>query len=165
MGYVPTVRKIIPSSWNELTQQIISAAIEVHSHLGPGRLEKNYEEATCVELRLRGLKFERQKNVRALYKGQDIGDFQLDLIVEGLIVVELKAIERVAPVHLAQLVSYLRIVDLPLGLLINFNCARLIDGLSRRLNPQCTLIQSLPNSPPSSSHSSLSSEFPSEDDQ
>jgi GxxExxY protein len=165
MGIEPFVRKIIPKGWSDLTQQIIAAAIEVHSHLGPGRLEKNYEEAMCVELRLRGLRFERQRRIRALYKGHDIGEFQLDLVVEALIVVELKAIERIAPVPLAQLVSCLRTIDLSLGLLINFNHARLIDGVSRRLNPVCSLIQALPDSSPSSSHLSHFSEFHPEDDE
>lgn len=119
----------------------------------------------AVELRMRGLDFERQKPVRAMYKGYDIGEFQLDLIVASLVVVELKAIERVAPVHLAPLVSYLRAVDLPLGLLINFNHARLVDGVARRLNPRSTLIRALPEAPLSLSRLSHSSEFLPEDDE
>lgn len=160
-----TIRKILPQAWNGMTERIIAAAIEVHSHLGPGRLERNYEEAMCVELRLQGLKFERQRSIRALYKGYDIGSFQIDLVVEALIVVELKAIERIAPVHLAQLVSYLRTIDAPIGLLINFNQSRLIDGVSRRLNPRCSLILALPDPPLSASHLSHFSEFSLEGDE
>lgn len=141
-------KRELPLAWSRLTQQVIASAIEVHSHLGPGRLERSYEHALCIEFELRGIRFERQRVFACQYKGQPIGDLQLDLVVESLIVVELKAVEQVGPVHLAQLVSYLRAADLPLGLLINFNQALLVDGLSRRLNPQCSLVRSLPEVQP-----------------
>lgn len=164
----PSPRKLIPTEWGDLTRNVIAAAIEVHSWLGPGQLEHMYEEAMAVELGLKRLQFERQRPIRMKYKGVAIGDLRLDLVVERLLVVELKAIEAVAPVHVAQPTSYLRSADLPLGLLINFSHVRLIDGVSRRLNPYATLVRSLPDllaTPPLSSPPSLPSEFLPEDDQ
>ncbi len=126
----------IPDAWNRLTESVISAAMEVHSLLGPGLAEKLYEEALCHELTLRGLSYERQLTVRLKYKGIVLPEQRLDLVVEQLVIVELKAIERVPEVHLATLVGYLTATNLPLGLLINFHAARLKDGLSRRINPK-----------------------------
>jgi GxxExxY protein len=131
-----TERRIddVPAEWNRLTEQVIGAAMEVHSTLGPGLLERLYENALCVELGLRNISFERQAPIRMSYKGTDIGDQVMDLVVGGVLILELKAIERVNDVHLAQLVSYLRSSTLPLGLLINFNVTRLKDGIFRRVN-------------------------------
>jgi len=126
----------VPEAWNLITESVIGAAIEVHSVLGPGLLERLYEEAMAVELRSRGLAFERQRLIRLAFKGQQRGDLKIDLVVENLVIVELKAIERVLDVHAAQLTSYLRSSDLPLGLLINFNHARLAEGITRRINPR-----------------------------
>jgi GxxExxY protein len=134
----------LPEEWNQLTNRIIGCAMEVHSILGPGMLEKMYEDALCVELQRAEIPFERQKPIRMDYKGVPIGDLRLDVVVAGLVVVELKAIERVLDVHAAQLLSYLRSCDLPLGLLINFNTVRLTSGITRRLNPRCSLVQGLP---------------------
>lgn len=137
--------KQIPVEWNNLTSLIIASAIEVHSRLGPGQLEHLYEEAMVVELGLRGLPFARQRPIRLKYKGVDIGDMRVDLIVADLVVVELKCVERVLAVHLAQLTSYLRSTGLPLGLLINFNHVSLTNGISRRINPHSPLVVALPN--------------------
>jgi GxxExxY protein len=143
----------VPGAWNQVTERIITAAIEVHSILGPGLLESLYENALEYELKKCGLIVAKQRPLRMKYKEIEIGDMKLDLIVEDLVVVELKAIEKVHPVHLAQLLSYLRSADLPLGLLINFNHTRLVDGLHRRINPDSTRF-SFPPSP--QRHSALS---------
>lgn len=146
----------IPSEWNDLTGRIIGLAIEVHSILGPGLLEKMYEDALCVEMQRASVPFQRQVPVRMDYKGVLIGDLRMDIVVADLVVVELKAVDRVLDVHGAQLLSYLRSASLPLGLLINFNVSRLTDGVTRRINPHCALVQTLPLL--SSAHSA-SSEF------
>ena len=132
----------VPEEWNQITERIIGSAIEVHSALGPGLLESLYEEAVVHELRDRGLSLERQRPIRMRYKGHEIGNLRLDLLVEGLVIVELKCVERIADVHGAQLLSYLRSADLPIGLLINFNHTRLTDGITRRLNSHCSLLKS-----------------------
>ena len=105
-----------------LTEQIIGAAIEVHKALGPGLLESVYEECLCHELHLRGLKFQRQVTVPVLYKGValDCG-YRLDLIVEDRVILELKSIDRVLPIHEAQLLTYLKLLDKPVGFILNFN--------------------------------------------
>ncbi len=139
MEFKPTGGRVeVPDAWNRVTEQIITAAIEVHSILGPGLLESLYEAAMEYELKRAGLVIARQRPLRMKYKGIEIGDLKLDLVVNDLVVVELKAIEKVHPVHLAQLLSYLRSADTPLGLIINFNHTRLVDGLHRRINPDST---------------------------
>ena len=117
---------------NEITGKIIGAAIEVHRHLGPGLLESAYEECLCRELSLSGLSFERQKSLPVEYKGVrlDCG-YRLDLVVEKKAIVELKAIDKTMPVHHAQVLTYLRLSGLQLGLLINFNTPTIRDGISR----------------------------------
>ncbi|MEX0784664.1 MAG: GxxExxY protein [Dehalococcoidia bacterium] len=118
---------------NELSGAIIGAAIEVHRTLGPGYLEQLYESALCVELRARGIPFVRQPVIEVAYKGEVIGEGRLDLLVDGRIVVELKSVELVLGLHSAQLLSYLKAMKLHLGLLINFNVARLTDGGVQRV--------------------------------
>jgi GxxExxY protein len=120
---------------NPLTEKIIGAAMEVHKRLGPGLDEGLYEEAMCVELNLRGLAFARQVRIDVEYKGVKIGERRVDLIVEGKVLVELKAIEQLAPVHKAQVRTYLKLTHLKLGLLINFNVPYLREGLKRIINP------------------------------
>ena len=116
-----------------LTRQVIGCAIEVHRHLGPGLLESFYEEALARELTLRGLPYQRQMRFPLLYKGQPLdGTAVLDLIVEQTLVVEVKAVAQILPVHEAQLLTYLRVSRLSLGLLLNFNEARLKEGIRRR---------------------------------
>lgn len=138
--------KEVPAEWNELTRRIIGAAMEVHSRLGPGGLEKMYERALIVELRHCGLTVKQQVAANVTYREQPIGELVIDLVVNDLIVLELKAVEAVADVHLAQLVSYLRHGDYPLGLLINFNVLHLREGVSRRINSRSSRFPS-PSAP------------------
>ena len=125
-GGAETRRDLIHSA---LTEQIIGAAIEVHKALGPGLLESVYEECLCRELHLRGLHFERQIAVPVIYKGValDCG-YRLDLIVEDSVVLELKCVGRVLPVHEAQLITYLKLLDKPVGFILNFNVPTLRHG-------------------------------------
>ena len=116
---------------NRLSHEVIGSAIEVHRVLGPGLLESVYEEALCVELGLRGLPFVRQPAVDFSYKGHPVGRGRLDLLVGDALVVELKAVERLTETHKAQVISYLRMTGYQLALLINFNVARLKDGIQR----------------------------------
>jgi len=111
---------------------IVDAAIEVHRVLGPGLLESAYEEALCHELNLRGITFERQKAMPVTYKGVKLNcGYRLDLLVDGLVVVELKAVERIEPVFEAQLITYLKLTGLWLGLLLNFNVPVMKRGIRR----------------------------------
>lgn len=114
-----------------LTYNIIGAAIEVHQILGAGLLEDIYEDALCIELAERGLSFERQKHLEINYKGHDIGNLFVDIIVEGRVIVELKSVRELAPIHKAQLMTYLRVSNIRLGLLINFNVPTLTQGVQR----------------------------------
>lgn len=117
---------------NELSKMIVDAAIEVHRILGPGLLESAYEEALCHELNLRGMTFERQKAMPVTYKGVKLNcGYRLDLLVDGLVVVELKAVERMEPVFEAQLITYLKLTGLWLGLLLNFNVPVMKRGIRR----------------------------------
>mgnify|MGYP002779128818 CR=1 FL=1 len=119
---------------NELTREIIGAAIEVHRILGPGLLESAYEECLCRELAMRNLRFERQKSLPVEYKGVKLDcGYRLDLIVENLVVVEIKAVEELNPVVEAQLLTYLRLGGWKAGLIINFHSPRLVDGIRRRV--------------------------------
>lgn len=117
---------------DSLTEKIIGAAIDVHRALGPGLLESVYEECLCVELGLRDLRFTSQVELPVEYKDRriDIG-YRLDLIVEDNVVVELKAVERLLPIHEAQLLTYLRLGGFSTGLLLNFNVPVLKDGIRR----------------------------------
>ncbi len=116
---------------NQLTGAVIGAAIEVHRVLGAGFLESVYEEALCVELQLRGVPFRRQPVVAVNYKGQLVGEGRLDLLVANTLIVELKAVENLAPIHEAQVLSYLKMTGHPLALLINFNVSLLKNGIRR----------------------------------
>jgi GxxExxY protein len=114
------------------TALIIGAAIEVHRHLGPGLLESAYEECLCHELHLRGLTFERQVSLPIAYKGIHLGcGYKIDLIVEHEVILELKTVEALLPVHEAQLLTYLKVSGKHVGLLINFNTAILTHGIKR----------------------------------
>jgi len=114
-----------------LTERIIGAAIEVHRVLGPGLLESIYEEALCIELKLRGIPFQRQVEVDVVYKGQVIKGQRLDLLIDAEVVVELKSVARLPDVVTAQVLSYLKATGLKRALLINFGCTRLVDGITR----------------------------------
>jgi len=116
---------------DRLAHEVIGAAIEVHRQLGPGLPESVYEEALCIELTLRGMPFVRQPIVAVSYKGRPVGESRLDLLVGGCLIVELKAVEALAPIHSAQVISYLRMTSHRLGLLINFNISMLKDGIKR----------------------------------
>jgi GxxExxY protein len=117
---------------NELTEKIIGAAIEVHRHLGPGLLESAYEECLCHELNLSGLRFQRQVSVPVAYKGLRLEcAYRLDLLVEDLVIVEIKAVDELAPIHQAQVLTYLKAMGKEVGLLLNFNVPVLKDGIRR----------------------------------
>ena len=124
-----------PEHLNLVTHDIIGAAIEVHRSLGPGLLESVYLECVCHELRMRNVVFDREIPVPLYYKGLQLDqNYRLDLIVAGSIIVELKSVEKLLPVHQAQLLTYLKLKRLPLGLLINFNVAVLRSGIVRIAN-------------------------------
>jgi GxxExxY protein len=125
---------VIPPEWNAKTERIIGLAMEVHSHLGPGLLERIYEDAMELELTRAGFRVNRQFVFRPKYKGLELSPQRLDCVIDELIVMEFKATESVPDVHLAQLLSYMRLAGFPLGLLINFNVVRLRDGIHRKLN-------------------------------
>ncbi|MDX6403752.1 MAG: hypothetical protein QOH70_1207 [Blastocatellia bacterium] len=114
-----------------LTERIIGCAIEVHRQLGPGLLEGTYEAALCIELQMAGLNFVRQPVFPVVYKGQVIGEYRLDLIVEDTVIVEIKSVERFDPIFEAQVLTYLRVTDKEIGLLMNFNSRLLRDGIKR----------------------------------
>ena len=120
---------------NEISGQVVDAAMKVHAALGPGLLENTYEACLKHELEKRGLRTEQQVGLPVEYDGVriDLG-YRLDLLVENQIIVELKAVERLTRVHEAQLLSYLKLSGKQIGLLINFNVARLRDGIKRMVN-------------------------------
>lgn len=120
---------------NEISRLIVDAAFQVHINLGPGLLESVYEEVMCFELQARGLKVIRQQGLPVIYKGikMELG-FRADLIVEDKVIIEIKSIEAIAPVHQKQLLTYLKLTDLKLGLLINFNENLIKDGIQRIVN-------------------------------
>lgn len=120
---------------NDLSKAVIGAAIDVHRQLGPGLLEGIYEEALCYEMGKRKIPFERQQSVPVLYKGVRLAtSLRLDLIVSGVIIVELKSKDELTALDRAQLLSYLRLRGLTLGLLINFNVLALKNGIARVVN-------------------------------
>ena len=118
----------------KLTEKIIGAAIEVHKALGPGLLESAYQECLCHELSLRGLDFERQQSLPVAYKGVKLDcGYRMDIVVEGKVVIEIKCVDQLLPVHDAQLLTYLRLGGFKVGLLMNFHVAVLKDGLRRKV--------------------------------
>ena len=122
-------------SFNELTERVIGACIEIHRALGPGLLESAYEECLCYELSQAGIRFERQKPLSVHYKDVKLDcGYRLDLVVQEKIIIELKAVESLLPIHEAQLLTYLKLSGITLGLLINFNVAMLKHGIKRIVN-------------------------------
>lgn len=120
---------------NEISGKILDSAIEVHRHTGPGLLESIYEKCLCKEFDLRKINYKRQVNIPVSYKDMFIGEnLRLDILVEDVVLVELKAIENLDKIHTAQVVTYLRLTNKKLGLLINFNVPKLIDGFKRIIN-------------------------------
>jgi GxxExxY protein len=116
----------------DVTNKKIKGAIEVHRQLGPGLLESAYEECLCLELAALGLVYERQKLLPVMYKGKKLDcAYRFDIFVENRVIVELKSVEKILPVHEAQLLTYLRLSEVKTGLLLNFNVSLLKDGLKR----------------------------------
>jgi GxxExxY protein len=128
---VSEVREEPDTSTDALAHAVIGAALEVHRFLGPGFVEDVYEQALCVELRLRGIPFERQKRVLVDYKGELVGEGRIDLLVGDQLVVELKAVRAFAPIDRAKVISYLKATRRHLALLINFHVPLLKDGIQR----------------------------------
>ena len=125
---------------NGLTAEIIGAAIEVHKDKGPGLLESIYEWCLLRELELRRLVTENQRLIRISYKGFIREEpLRFDVLVDGCVLVETKAVEKVLPIHKAQLLSYMKLLDVPIGLLINFNVSKLTDGVCRLMLPGANL--------------------------
>lgn len=117
---------------NKTTEAIIGAAIEVHKHLGPGLLESAYEECLCHELSLRNIAFKRQVPLPVVYKGAKLDcGYRIDLLVNDEVVVELKAVESISPIHEAQALTYMRLGDWKVGLILNFNVPILVKGVKR----------------------------------
>lgn len=125
---------------DQLSGDVIGAAIEVHRALGPGLLESLYEKCLMRELELRQLSAVKQQRVTIEYKGLVFQEtLKFDVLIEEVLIVELKAVREIAPIHKAQLLSYMKLLDVPLGLLINFHEVRLVDGVSRLLLPGANL--------------------------
>jgi GxxExxY protein len=120
---------------NQLTSKIIGAAIEVHKILGPGLLESAYEECLCHELSIQGVSFEKQKPLSIDYKGKKLDcGYRLDMVVENAVVLELKSFEKIESIHHAQLLTYLKLSELNIGLILNFNVSLMRDGIVRIVN-------------------------------
>ena len=118
----------------DLTEQVIGLAIEVHRHTGPGLLESVYEQCLCHELREAGIPFERQVAIPVVYKDTRIGEgFRADIVVSREVILDIKSVAAILPVHESQLLTYLRMSGLRVGLLINFNVSFLKDGVIRRV--------------------------------
>jgi len=121
--------------YNNISKQIINAAIEVHKELGAGLLESVYEYCLLEELKRRGLLAERQVQLPLNYKGKKLDkEFVIDILVENKVILELKSVEVILPIHEFQLLTYLKLSDKKLGLLINFNVPQLRDGIHRKIN-------------------------------
>ena len=126
-----TLRTLKEYPFKDITEKIISCAIEIHSLLGPGLLENLYEEAMEHELKSRGIEYKRQKELEIKYKGNPIGNYRLDYLIENKVIVELKCVEALKGIHIAQVLTYLKAENLRVGLLINFNVDKLKDGIRR----------------------------------
>lgn len=122
---------VISDELNLLSNKVIGAAIEVHKNLGPGLLESLYEDALAVEFQISGIPFEKQKAVPVIYKGKSIGNQRLDFLVDQHLIVELKAVEIMIPLFTSQVITYLKVTDLHLALLINFNVKVLRTSIER----------------------------------
>ena len=133
---------LIDASFNPVTGQILDAAIEVHRTFGPGLLESAYLESLQCELARRNMRFESERAVPLIYKGQLLrARYRVDLIVDDLVIVEVKAVATPLAVHQAQVITYLKLTGHPVGLLINFNVPRLMDGVKRLINPRAPEIR------------------------
>ena len=122
-------------SENEISSKIIGAAIEVHKQLGPGLLESTYETCLAYELKQMGLDVKQQQALPVVYKEVKLdAGYRIDLLIENKVIIEIKSVDALADIHTAQLLTYLKLKDLKLGLLINFNSVRAVDGLKRIVN-------------------------------
>jgi GxxExxY protein len=127
-----TLKKIMLEEMNKITGIVVDAAMDVHSALGPGLLESVYEQCLAHELELRGLKVERQVAIPVVYKKAELEvGFRIDLLVQDCLIIELKAVETVLPIHEAQVFTYLRLTDSRVGLLLNFNVVSMKNGIKR----------------------------------
>ncbi len=125
---------------NEVTREVVDTSYKLHSHLGPGLMESAYRLILTRDLERRGLQVEQERQITITYEGLLIPNaFRVDLLVEKCVVIELKALDRLAPVHTRQILTYLRLLDLPVGLLINFGAARMREGLQRVVNKRSSL--------------------------
>jgi GxxExxY protein len=124
-------QKKMPEQDDPLTRRIIACAIEVHKRLGPGLLEKLYQEAMVIEMELCGLKVDKNVKVPVEYKGKFIGEYFVDILVEEKVILELKSVERHDPIFEAQILSYMKLTGKKIGLLINFNSKMVKDGIKR----------------------------------
>lgn len=132
-----TTMRVDPSAFNDITSRILAGAIEVHRTLGPGLLESIYTPCLHYELTARKLRFVAQRAVPIVYKGMPMeAGYRIDLIVQDVVVVEIKSVAAVLPVHQAQLLTYMQLTDCSVGLLINFNVPRLMEGVKRLINPR-----------------------------
>jgi GxxExxY protein len=115
-----------------LTEEIIGAVIEVHRHLGPGLLESTYEECLCHEFKLRNISFERQKPIPIEYKDSSLDcGYRVDILVENKVILELKCVDTIIPIHEAQLLTYLKLSGIKVGFILNFNVSIMRDGIKR----------------------------------
>ena len=135
-----------PAGLEDLTAAIIGAAIEVHRVMGPGLLESIYTRCLAIELKARNLRVERQRRVPLTYRGESAEYLEVDLLVEGVVIVEVKAVKELAPIHKAQTLTYLKLTGCPAGLLVNFNVKILTAGLRRLTHPD--LYKKPPEQPP-----------------
>lgn len=127
------------AEFNDVTGRILAGAIEVHRTLGPGLLESIYAPCLQFELATRDLRFITQRSIPITYKGMALdAGYRVDLIVEDVVVIEIKSVAALLPVHQAQTLTYMRLTDCPVGLLINFHVPRLMDGVKRLVNPRAT---------------------------
>ena len=125
---------LLQHSSNSVSEKIIGAAIEVHRHLGPGLLESTYQACLCRELDLRGIPYRREVHLPLEYKGLELDKaYVIDLLVENSLIVETKAVEKLHPIHSAQLLTYMRLMGFSAGLLLNFNVEIMTQGIRRRL--------------------------------
>ncbi len=115
-------------AWSDLTDKVIGACLEVHRTMGPALLERIYVDCLCKEFDLRSISYQREVEFPLLYKGNDLGSIRLDILVEDTLVLEIKAVSMILPVFNAQLISYLKIANKPVGMLVNFHEFKLMDG-------------------------------------
>jgi GxxExxY protein len=121
----------LPGETERVVREVIGAGLAVHRELGPGFIEGVYDRAVCLELKQRNLSYERQKEIQVRYRGETICSHRLDLVVGGCVIVEVKAVKALRPVHKAQILSYLKASNLRVGLLMNFNVKMFVQGLHR----------------------------------